>query len=181
MAFRNVFSEPFDNRSNGLFTGKFLEPFRTECSRIWGVPASDSGIVLNAMLNVLFGSSAKIFKTRALLLICSKSPQTALISVTCFFMMMRNPLCKIFVFKLDGSDIIGIKIKVKEKERSPGFFSIMSGFKNFVCRLGDESAEKLPIRLRKTLGKFVITGRYTIDAFGEFNRYYIGKGARLLQ
>jgi hypothetical protein len=49
MALRKVFRDPFESTSKGLFTEKFLEPFSTACSKICGVPASDSGIVLKAI------------------------------------------------------------------------------------------------------------------------------------
>jgi len=72
IALRNVLSDPFANTSNGLLTGKFLEPFNTECSMMWGVPQSVFGVVLKAMQNVLLTSSAAILSSRAPLFTCSK-------------------------------------------------------------------------------------------------------------
>ncbi len=91
MAFKKVLREPLDNTSKGLFTGKFLEPFNTECSRIWGVPASDSVTVLKEMQKVLFTSSFDIFNNRAPERSCWNKRHSASTSLTKRFSISLNP------------------------------------------------------------------------------------------
>ncbi len=68
MALRKVFSDPCERMSNGLLTGKFSEPFSTECSMMCGMPVSSGGGVRKPAQKTLLSSRLTIFSKRAPLL-----------------------------------------------------------------------------------------------------------------
>jgi hypothetical protein len=58
MAFMNVLSDLLSMLKNGSRTGYFSEPHSAVCSKMCATPVSSVGVVRNATLNTLFGSSA---------------------------------------------------------------------------------------------------------------------------
>ena len=91
MALRKVFIVPFISSRNGSFTGYFFEPPSTECSRMWKMPVSSRGVVLNAMENSLFSSPLSIHRSRAPVLSCSIVTSVAPISSTGWIFFTVNP------------------------------------------------------------------------------------------
>ncbi len=84
MAFKNVFSEPFTNSTNGSFTGNFSEPHNTLCSKIWATPVLVSGGVRKPMEKTLFSSSLSIKNNLAPVFLCERTTPREFISLISF-------------------------------------------------------------------------------------------------
>ena len=97
IAFKNVCMLPFNSSTNGSLTGYFLDPFKTECSRIWNTPVSFSGIVLNAIANVLFSSARSSQASFAPVLTCCISYNVPFTSLNSVIFLISNPLITSFI------------------------------------------------------------------------------------
>ena len=73
MAFMNVLSDRRSMLKNGSRMGYFSDPHNAVCSRMCATPVSSVGVVRNATLNTLLGSSAPQCIQRAPVLRCSSS------------------------------------------------------------------------------------------------------------
>jgi len=71
MAFKNVLRELFKSSKKGSFKGYFLEPQRTECSKMCAIPVLSFGGVLKFIPKTLFSSSFNIENSLAPVSSCS--------------------------------------------------------------------------------------------------------------